>query len=118
MHRRILAFDFDGTLAENGVVPPQLSTALEQLYAAGYVLFLVTGRLTKSLSFGGLGGLFTGIIWENGAVLYDSANDETHFPFDRLIGAWWKPWSPQTSRSNTGKPLFPPGFRIAKQSGV
>lgn len=84
MHRRILAFDFDGTLAENGVVPPQLSTALERLYAAGYVLFLVTGRLTKSVSLGALGGLFTGIVWENGAVLYDSANHETHFPFRQV----------------------------------
>jgi hydroxymethylpyrimidine pyrophosphatase-like HAD family hydrolase/archaellum biogenesis ATPase FlaH len=84
MHRRILAFDFDGTLAENGVVPPQIYTALEQLYVSGYVLFLVTGRLTESVSLGALGDLFTGIVWENGAVLYDTANHETHLPFGQL----------------------------------
>jgi len=84
VHRRVLAFDFDGTLAENGVVPPQLYTALEQLYASGYALFLVTGRLTQSVSLGALGDLFTGIVWENGAVLYDTANRETHLPFGQL----------------------------------
>ena len=84
MHRRVLAFDFDGTLAENGVVPPKVCTALEQLYASGYVLFLVTGRLTESVSLGALGDLFTGIVWENGAVLYDTANHETQLPFGQL----------------------------------
>lgn len=84
MHRRVLAFDFDGTLAENGVVPPQIYTALEQLYSSGYVLFLVTGRLTESVSLGALGDLLTGIVWENGAVLYDTANRETHLPFGQL----------------------------------
>ncbi len=84
MHRRVLAFDFDGTLAENGVVPPQIYAVLERLYASGYVLFLVTGRLTESVSLGALGDLLTGIVWENGAVLYDTANHETHLPFKQL----------------------------------
>lgn len=79
MHRCALAFDFDGTIAENGVVPPHIYTALEQLYASGYVLFLVTGRLTERVSLGALGDLFTGIVWESGAVLYDTANHETQF---------------------------------------
>jgi len=84
MHHRVLAFDFDGTLAENGVVPPQLCTVLEQLYASGYVLFLVTGRLTESVSLGSLADLFTGIVWENGAVVYDTANQEIQLPFGQL----------------------------------
>ena len=84
MHRRVLAFDFDGTLAENGVVLPEVYTALEQLYASGYALFLATGRLTESVSLGAFGDLFTGIVWENGAVLFDTANRETHLPFGRL----------------------------------
>ena len=84
MHLRVLAFDFVGTLAENGVVPPQIHTALEQLFASGYVLFLVTGRLTESVSLGVLGDLFTGIVWENGAMLYDTANQETQLPFGQL----------------------------------
>ncbi|WP_456379362.1 DUF5752 family protein [Thiolapillus sp.] len=84
MHRRVLAFDFDGTLAENGVVPSQVVTALEQLYASGYVLFLVTGRLAESISLGAIEDLFTGIVWENGAVLYDATNQETQLPFGQL----------------------------------
>lgn len=84
MHRRVLAFDFDGTLAEDGVVPSEIVTALQQLHASGYVLFLVTGRLTESVSLGELGELFTGIAWENGAVLYDCANQETVLPFGQL----------------------------------
>ena len=84
MHRRVLAFDFDGTLAEQGVVSPQLCSTLEQLHAFGYVLFLVTGRLTQSVSLGSLADLFTGIVWENGAVLYDTANQETQLPFGQF----------------------------------
>ena len=45
MHQRVLAFDYDGTLAENGIVPHELQIALEHLRTAGYALFLVTGRL-------------------------------------------------------------------------
>jgi hydroxymethylpyrimidine pyrophosphatase-like HAD family hydrolase len=29
MYRRVMAFDFDGTLAVNGKVPPEVETALE-----------------------------------------------------------------------------------------
>jgi hydroxymethylpyrimidine pyrophosphatase-like HAD family hydrolase len=42
MYRLVMAFDFDGTLAVNGDVPPELETALEQCHATGHVLFLVT----------------------------------------------------------------------------
>jgi hydroxymethylpyrimidine pyrophosphatase-like HAD family hydrolase len=44
MYRRVMAFDFDGTLAVNGNVPAELETALEQCRDSGHVLFLVTGR--------------------------------------------------------------------------
>lgn len=81
MHRRILAFDFDGTLAEKGIVPPDLGIALERLHSSGCVLFLVTGRQFESVSLGSLQDLFTGIVWENGAVLYDTAIRETYLPF-------------------------------------
>jgi len=84
MHRRVLAFDFDGTLAENGVVPADVRTALEQLYDSGHALFLVTGRLTESVSLDPIGDLFTGIVWENGAVLYDTVSRETDLPFGQL----------------------------------
>jgi hydroxymethylpyrimidine pyrophosphatase-like HAD family hydrolase len=37
MYRRVLAFDFDGTLAVNGDVPPEVETALEQCRASGHL---------------------------------------------------------------------------------
>ncbi len=84
MYHWVFAFDFDGTLAENGLVPATLQLALAQLHAAGYALFLVTGRLFRSLELGLLGDLFTGIVWENGAVLYHVATGEVYLPFGHL----------------------------------
>ena len=84
MYRRVMAFDFDGTLAVDGVVPPELERALEQCRARGYVLFLVTGRRFDTVSLGHLGELFTGIVWENGAVLSHPASGEIYLPFGQL----------------------------------
>jgi hydroxymethylpyrimidine pyrophosphatase-like HAD family hydrolase len=84
MYHRVFAFDFDGTLAENGVVPPVLQRALEQLHAAGYALFLVTGRQHASLRLGSMETLFTGIAWENGTVLERLAAHEVYLPFGHL----------------------------------
>ncbi len=84
MYRRVMAFDFDGTLAVNGDVPPDVETALEQCRASGHVLFLVTGRRYETVSLGHLAELFTGIVWENGAVLSHTASGETYLPFGQL----------------------------------
>jgi len=84
MYRRILAFDFDGTLAENGIVPPALQTALKKLRAAGYVLFMVTGRRFGDAELGALRDAFAGIVWENGAVLHHTATDEVYMPFGQV----------------------------------
>jgi hypothetical protein len=81
MYRRILAFDFDGTLAEEGVVPPALQQTLKQLHVAGCSLFLVTGRRFKSMSLGDLQAVFSGIVWENGAVLSYGPEEKTYMPF-------------------------------------
>ena len=35
MYRRIMAFDFDGTLAVNGDVPPEVESALARCRAGG-----------------------------------------------------------------------------------
>jgi hydroxymethylpyrimidine pyrophosphatase-like HAD family hydrolase len=43
MYHRVFAFDFDGTLAENGLVPATMQLALKQLHAAGYVRFWSPG---------------------------------------------------------------------------
>ncbi len=84
MYRRVMAFDFDGTLAVDGVVPPELERALEQCRARGYALFLVTGRRFDTVSLGHFGELFTGIVWENGAVLSHPASGEIYLPFGQL----------------------------------
>ena len=91
MDRRVLAFDYDGTLAVDGVVPRKLVLALERCHADGYALFLVTGRRFETVSLGRLGDLFTGVVWENGAVLVHGATGEVYLPFghldERLVNA-------------------------------
>lgn len=84
MYRRVMAFDFDGTLAVDGVVPRELECALERCRAAGFALFLVTGRRFETVPFGRLGDLFTGVVWENGAVLVHTATGEVYLPFGQL----------------------------------
>jgi hypothetical protein len=84
MYRRVLAFDFDGTLAVNGDVSPEVEAALEQCRASGHVLFLVTGRRYETVTLGHLAELFAGIVWENGAVLNHTASGETYLPFGQL----------------------------------
>jgi hydroxymethylpyrimidine pyrophosphatase-like HAD family hydrolase len=84
MYRRVLAFDFDGTLAVNGGVSPEVEAALEQCRASGHVLFLVTGRRFETVALGHLGEMFSGIVWENGAVLSHTASGETYLPFGQI----------------------------------
>jgi hydroxymethylpyrimidine pyrophosphatase-like HAD family hydrolase len=84
MHRQVFAFDFDGTLAENGIVPQALQKTLERLRTAGYALFLVTGRRYESIALGSFGDVFTGIVWENGAVLSHAAAKQVSLPFGTL----------------------------------
>src|SRR3972149_10413993 len=84
MHPRVFAFDLDGTLAENGVIPLELQAALHQLRASGYALFLVTGRHFETITLGPLKDVFTGIVWENGAVLHHIATDEVYLPFGQI----------------------------------
>lgn len=84
MYRRVLAFDFDGTLAENGAVPLALRKALEQMHAAGYALFMVTGRQFGKADLGSLEHILAGIAWESGAVLHHTSTDEVYLPFGRI----------------------------------
>ena len=84
MYRRVMACDFDGTLAVDGEVPRELESALERCRADGHALFLVTGRRFETVSLGRLGELVTGVVWENGAVLVHSATGEVYLPFGQL----------------------------------
>lgn len=74
MRYACLACDFDGTLASDGVVTPDVLQALTRLAASGRKLVLVTGRKLDDLFrlFPHV-GLFDYVVCENGAVLYHPA---------------------------------------------
>lgn len=70
MKFRVLALDFDGTIAQDGILDPAVKAAVIDARARGIVVVLVTGRilsdlknLVEDLSF------FDAIVAENGAVL-------------------------------------------------
>lgn len=71
MRFHALAADYDGTLAEEGVVDDTTMRALERFAATGRKLVLVTGRELDQLRtvFPGL-EIFDRIVAENGALLY------------------------------------------------
>lgn len=71
MRYHVLATDYDGTLAQDGGVPPQAVEALERFRHSGRRLVLVTGRELGDLgrAFARL-DLFDRVVAENGAILY------------------------------------------------
>lgn len=79
MQYLVLACDYDGTLAKDGVVSSHTIDALERIRASGRKLFLVTGRVMEDLQrvFPRL-DLFTTIVAENGALLYHPADASEH----------------------------------------
>ena len=71
MAYRMLAFDYDETLAVDGAIQPPAGEALAEAKAAGWRLALVTGRPHEDLlERCPLVGLFDVVVDENGAVLY------------------------------------------------
>ena len=78
MHYYALACDYDGTLATNGRVPPDVLDALDRLRASGRRLVLVTGRVLSDLqdTFPEW-TRFEYIVAENGAVLLDVKTRDT-----------------------------------------
>ena len=77
MRYQVLATDYDGTIANNGVVDALTIEALESLLATGRRLVLVTGRELSQLqmTFPRL-ELFEWVVAENGALLYNPATKE------------------------------------------
>jgi hydroxymethylpyrimidine pyrophosphatase-like HAD family hydrolase len=75
--RKILALDYDDTLADNGHVDARTQAALTRFRDAGGVLILVTGRTLEQLRdvYGQLAS-FEIIVLENGCVLYRPGTDE------------------------------------------
>jgi hydroxymethylpyrimidine pyrophosphatase-like HAD family hydrolase len=77
MHYLALATDYDGTIADDGVVDESTLAALGRLRGAARRLILVTGRdLTDLQRVMPRLDLFDLVIAENGALLYDPANHE------------------------------------------
>lgn len=74
MKYRVLATDYDGTLAHDGLVDDSTLAALQRARAAGLRLVMVTGRELSSLfnTFAQY-DLFERIVAENGAVIHDPA---------------------------------------------
>lgn len=72
-----LATDFDGTIAEEGVVDATTLDALERLKMSGRRLIMVTGReLPELIRIFPAITLFDLVVAENGAVIYDPGTHE------------------------------------------
>ena len=84
MTQRIFAFDFDGTIAEEGQVPLEIIEVFRQAHSRNHALFLVTGRLFRQADIEGILPYLTGIVWENGAVLEHLPTDQVSLPFGKL----------------------------------
>ena len=79
MHYLVLATDYDGTIAHDGVVDDATIAALERLRRGARKLILVTGReLPDLLAVMPRLDLFTLVVAENGALIYDPENKEEH----------------------------------------
>jgi len=86
VHLTIFACDFDGTLAEDGVVPAETWSALERAKDAGVTIILVTGRSLDDLNDPQtpFSSLCEAIVAEDGAVVYFPRRDEVVLPFGHL----------------------------------
>src|SRR5215471_5467938 len=74
---RVLATDYDGTLAHDGALEARTVAALERLKASGRALVLVTGRELDDLkSVCHRLDLFDLVVAENGALLYEPGAGE------------------------------------------
>jgi hydroxymethylpyrimidine pyrophosphatase-like HAD family hydrolase len=77
MHYLVLATDYDGTIADDGVVDEPTLAALERLRDGARRLILITGRdVTDLRRVMPRLDLFDLVVAENGALLYDPANHE------------------------------------------
>ncbi|HEY0609446.1 MAG TPA: HAD hydrolase family protein [Chitinophaga sp.] len=77
MRYRVLATDYDGTIAHHGTVPADVVESLKALKASGRTILLVTGReLDELKAIFPEHTIFDGIVAENGALLYNPATLE------------------------------------------
>ena len=70
MRFRVLALDYDGTIAQSGKLDPETGAAIREVRERGISVVLVTGRILDDLrKVAGSLALFDAVIAENGAVL-------------------------------------------------
>jgi hydroxymethylpyrimidine pyrophosphatase-like HAD family hydrolase len=87
MRHRVLACDYDGTLATEGICSDQTVEALQRVAAAGIRLVLVPGRTQEELAdVFDPGTLFEAIVVENGAVVLDVATGREELLAPRIPG--------------------------------
>ncbi len=66
----VLALDYDGTIARDGVLDPDVKSAIVEARARGIVVIIVTGRILSDLKqVAGDLGFVDAVVAENGAVL-------------------------------------------------
>jgi HAD superfamily hydrolase (TIGR01484 family) len=77
MNYRVLASDYDGTLAHDGVLNDATAAALDRFRASGRQLLMVTGREIEDLKqVCSVLDRFEWIVAENGALLYRPSDGE------------------------------------------
>ena len=71
MYCRVLACDFDGTIADEGRLAPEVVTALADARGRGIGVILVTGRVLEDLRLADVDlTAFDAVVAENGAVVH------------------------------------------------
>ncbi len=85
MHIRVMAFDYDGTLAQESQVTDSLWELLQRAKEENLQLLLVTGRRLEALpDRARFEELCAAIIAENGAVIYYPSSGIYQYPFGHL----------------------------------
>ncbi|MFG0331858.1 MAG: HAD hydrolase family protein [Maioricimonas sp. JB049] len=70
MRLRVIATDYDGTIARDGVLAPAVREAIRQARARGVLVVIVTGRILSELrQVAGCLDFVDGVVAENGAVV-------------------------------------------------
>ena len=85
MYLNVVAFDLDGTIAQNDQVSAQTWVKLAEAKEKGFKLMLVTGRCFEDLkNIGPFEEYCKAIVAENGALVYFPDNETLVMPFGQL----------------------------------